>query len=116
DTELKKELDPESSRKIPVVFSKVSAEASELNVEELFDRGLDKSIQEPHPANPEINGMPIKTMYLNEPDPHKPLNKVHPELEPKFKEILSIREKEIIDALAQGYNHKMIADKLGISI
>jgi len=71
---------------------------------------------EPHTAGPEINRAPVKTVNPDGTDTYKPLNKLPWEIEPQYETILSIREKEIIGILAQGYSHKMIAGRLGISI
>ena len=108
DTELKKDYDKKSSLQIPVVFSKVPTQISSLKSPELFAQPLNTSAIEPHPATSEINP--------NGKHRRNPINNPLRELEPQFETILSIREKEIIGALAQGYNHKMIADKLGISV
>lgn len=116
NTELKKESDHKSSGEIPVVFSKASAQASRIKSPELFDQLLTKPQQEPHSANREINKTPVKPVYLNTTDTYNQLSDLPWKWEPQFRTILSVREKEIVEILAQGCNHKMIADRLGISI
>ena len=116
DTEVKKKFGHKSSREVPVVFSKVSKQASHVKSRALIDHPLNKLTQEPHPASAEINRAPEKMVSMDATGTNKPLNNQPWEFEPQYETILSIREKEIIGILAQGYSHKMIAGRLGISI
>jgi DNA-binding CsgD family transcriptional regulator len=116
DTEQKKGADKKPSGKIPVVFSKVSTQASAIKSAEAIHQSVNQTTDEPHPAKQEINRTHIKTVYLNEVDFNKQPDSSPLEPEPPFEATLSIREKEIIQILAEGFNHKMIADRLGISI
>ncbi|HYV91797.1 MAG TPA: LuxR C-terminal-related transcriptional regulator [Chitinophagales bacterium] len=115
DTEQKTKPGQRPSRKIPVVFSKVSTPAV-YKSPELLHQSLIKMADEEHPAKQETNRTHIKTMYLNEKEFNHFPNNSPIKLKPQPDAILSIREKEIIEILAEGYSHKMIASRLGISV